>query len=272
VPPVWRPWFDAITQAFDASVQLAGLRQELQIAAHMQQTLLPRPWPHDARFELRGTMVPAKDIGGDFFDHFLLPADRVGLVVADVSGKGIPAGLFGMLSKTLLRSHATQRPRSPTSVISQVNDALCEDNEASMFVTTFYGQYDPATGDLVYVNAGHPPPLLLRADGQLQWLPGSGGMALGVVSALVYREARVQLTPGDTLLVFTDGVTEAVDPLTREFGADRLASLLGRQTQIQPQHIIEQVLQAVRDFSAGVEPHDDITCLALRCLSSDSRA
>ncbi len=265
VPRVWRPWFESITRVFRESMQLGSLRREVDIAARLQQSILPRQWPEDPRFDLWGTMRPAKDIGGDFYDHFPLPQGRRGLVVADVSGKGISAGLFGMLSKTLLRAIATQRGHGMGEVVREVNEGLCADNESSMFVTTFYGQYDPATGRLVYANAGHPPPLLLKAQGALQWLSGPGGPALGVVPGMAYEEAVVDLSPGDTLLVFTDGVTESINADGQEFGKERLSALSQGLPAVSAREAVQRLLGQVERFAQGVEPFDDITCMALHC-------
>lgn len=266
VPPAWRPWFDAVTRAFRESVQLGSLRKEVDIAARLQQAILPRQWPNDDRFTLWGTMRPAKDIGGDFYDHFpLAGGERCGLVVADVSGKGISAGLFGMVSKTLMRAVFTQRQVPPGLAAAEVNQALCTDNDTMMFVTTFLGDYDPATGHLAYVNAGHPAPLLLRADGTLAWLPGTAGTAFGVAEGLDYREGQVTLAAGDTLVVFTDGVTEAIDAQGREFGTGRLQALFAGQAAPGPREAVARVLQAVADFAPAGEPFDDITCVVLRC-------
>jgi sigma-B regulation protein RsbU (phosphoserine phosphatase) len=265
VPRAWQPWFDAITRVFRESLQLGSLRRELDIAARLQQSILPRQWPQDARYDLWGTMRAAKDIGGDFYDHFELPAGRRGLVVADVSGKGIPAGLFAMVSKTLVRAIATQREQAVGEVVAEVNDGLCADNESSMFVTAFYGQYDPASGRLVYANAGHPPPLVLRARGGLAWLDGPGGTALGVVPGLSYPTGVVDLAPGDTLLVFTDGVTEAVNADGQDFGKSRLSALFDGRPAETAREAIERLLARLDRYAHNVEPHDDITCLALHC-------
>jgi len=265
VPRVWQPWFEAITRVFRESLALGSLRRELDIAARLQQSILPRQWPQDTRFDLWGTMRPAKDIGGDFYDHFVLPQGRCGLVVADVSGKGVSAGLFGMVSKTLLRAIATQPHQPPGEVTREVNEALCADNESSMFVTTFYGQYDPATGRLVYANAGHPPPLVLRRHGAPEWVATTDGTALGVVPGLTYSEGTIDLAPGDTLLVFTDGVTESINADGQEFGKARVWAHLEGTQPSGAREVIERLLEHVERFARGAEPFDDITCLALHC-------
>jgi sigma-B regulation protein RsbU (phosphoserine phosphatase) len=265
VPRVWQPWFEAITRVFRESLALGSLRRELDIAARLQQSILPRQWPQDPRFDLWGTMRPAKDIGGDFYDHFVLPQGRCGLVVADVSGKGVSAGLFGMVSKTLLRAIATQPHQPPGEVTREVNEALCADNESSMFVTAFYGQYDPATGRLVYANAGHPPPVVLRQHGAPEWVATTDGTALGVVQGLTYQEWAIDLAPGDTLLVFTDGVTESINADGQEFGKARVWALLEGYRANGAREVIERLLERVERFTHGAEPFDDITCLALHC-------
>lgn len=263
VPAAWRPWFEAITQAFRESLQLSALRQELDIAARMQQSILPRQWPQDARFQLRGTTIPAREVGGDFYDHFPLGQGRHALVVADVSGKGIGAGLFAMVSKTLLRTLATQGGRPLGDVAAQVNEALCQDNDDAMFVTAFFGAYDPASGRLAYANAGHPPPLLVRAEGGFAWLAGTRGTAFGVVEGLAFAETTVELAPGDLLLIYSDGVTEAQDAQGRAFGSERLAALFEQPSACGPEEAIARVRQALRDFVGMGEPFDDVTCMVL---------
>lgn len=264
VPRAWLPWFEAVSKAFRESLQLAGIRQELDIAAKMQQSILPRAWPQSPSFSLWGTMRPAKEVGGDFYDHFPLSDGRLGLVVADVSGKGMPAALFSMVSKTLIRATALDRIRMPSDTIAVVNDQLCVDNDACMFVTTFYLEFDPASGRVVYVNAGHPPPLLIRADGSSKPLPLTGGAALGVMDGLPYDQAEIQMQAGDVLLLFTDGVTEAFSADEREFTEAALPPLFAGQAVPPVRGVVERVISAVDAHSLGVAQFDDITCLALR--------
>lgn len=272
VPTGWRPWFEAVTRAFRESTQLVALRQELLIAAEMQRAILPRHWPADPRYALWGTMRPARDVGGDFFDHFALDGAHHGMLVADVSGKGIPAGLFAMVSKTLLRSAATQGAPTLGETIAQVNDSLAEDNDNCMFVTLFYARLDPESGELDFVNAGHPAPLLIHADGRTAWLPLTGGMALGAMDGLHYRAATLRLEPGDLLLMFSDGVTEAVNAAEEEYGTQRLAALFDGEPARDPRGAVARVLESVDRFAAGVEQADDITCIALQYLGPSARA
>ena len=265
VPQAWRPWFDAVGRAFGESLQLGSLRKELDIAARLQQAILPRQWPQDTRFSLWGAMQPAKDIGGDFYDHFPLGDGRRGLVVADVSGKGVSAGLFGMVSKTQLRSLATHRLLGPATTLAEVNEALCVDNDAAMFVTAFYAQYDPVDGTLSYSNAGHPPPLLVRKDGAQTWLGRSDGPALGVVEGAHYGERSVHLAPGDMIVIFTDGVSEAMDREGREFGLPQVGNRFEQSEVSSAREAVEHLQAAVAAFSDGAEQADDITCVVLFC-------
>jgi len=265
VPPAWRPWFDAITRAFRQSMELGVLRKELDIAARMQQSILPRQWPHDPRFGLWGMTTAAREVGGDFYDHFAIGWERIGLVVADVSGKGIAAGLFAMVSKTLLRAVAVQRQASPAEVAHQVNNGLCEDNDSSMFVTAFLAQYEPATGRMAYVNAGHPPPLLVDANGVARWIPARGGCAFGVMDDVPYTQSEVQIAPGELLLMFSDGVNEAENAQGEPFGLDRVLALYQGRPAIDAREAVQRLVDAVQSFASGVEQFDDITCLALCC-------
>ncbi len=272
VPKAWLPWFEAVSKAFRESFQLAGIRQELDIAAKMQQSILPRTWPQHPDFSLWGAMRPATEVGGDFYDHFMLADGRMGLVVADVSGKGMPAALFSMVSKTLIRATAVDRIRQPSDTIAVVNDQLCIDNDSCMFVTTFYLEFDPLTGRLVYVNAGHPPPLLIHPDGSSRPLALTRDPALGVMEGLAYQQAEVQLAAGDLLLIFTDGVTEAFSADGREFTEAGLPPIFAGREAPEVRVAVEQVIAVVDRHSLGVAQFDDITCLALRWLPAGGTA
>jgi sigma-B regulation protein RsbU (phosphoserine phosphatase) len=263
VPTAWRPWFETVTRAFRESIQLMGLRKELDVAARMQSAMLPHAWPRHPRYELWGTMQAAKEVGGDFYDHFEVGQGLRGLTVADVSGKGIGPGLFGMMAKTLLRVTATQGSPEVTRVVEKVNDELSQDNDSCMFVTLVYALFSPDTGHLAYCNGGHLPPLRVCADGRVAFLPVGGGMALGIMGDMPYQSGEVGLEPGDTVLIYSDGVTEAMNHAQEEFGQDRLAALFeGRPCQT-AREAVERVLAAVHAFAQGAEQSDDITCVAL---------
>lgn len=272
VPSAWRPWFEAVSKAFRESMQLISLKQELDIAAKMQNAILPRHWPQDDTFKLWGTMRSAKEVGGDFYDHFRVADGRLGMVVADVSGKGVPAALFGMVSKTLLRAIAMRGSTDPSGVVREVNEGLCEDNENCMFVTTFYAAFDARTGRMDYVNGGHPLPLLVHANGSASYLPGTNGMALGVMEGVSFHCASVTLQPGDLLLMFTDGVTEAMNVQSEEYGCERLLALFNKpgSSSMTPQLAVEHMIASVDGFAKGTEQSDDITCIALQYFGNQA--
>lgn len=263
VPGTWKPWFETISQAFRQSLQLVSIRQELDIAANMQLAILPRHWPNQREFSLWGMMRSAKEVGGDFYDHFPLPGGKTGIVVADVSGKGVPAALFGMVSKTLIRATATRSSGEAGQTIAIANDILCEDNDECIFVTTFYAVLDPASGSLCYVNAGHPPPLLVHRDGTTEFLAMTGGSALGIMDGLSFAQKTIQLRPGDFLIMYTDGVTEAFNPEHQEFTQEALPPLFEHRLVSDVNIAVERIVAAVDAHANGAPQSDDITCVAL---------
>lgn len=266
VPNGWKPWFDTISKAFRESLQLVSLRQELDIAANLQQSILPREWPEDPRYRLWGRMRPAKEVGGDFYDHFLCRDGTRAIVVADVSGKGIAAGLFGMVCKTLVHSAVGKSRRAPEEVIADVNDSLAEDNDSCMFVTLLQAKFNPATGVVQFVNAGHSPPLLIHTDGTAGYLSQTNGLALGAMGGVDYQVSEARLQPGDILILFTDGVTEAINQQEQEFSTKRLVALFAGRHPSGPKRAVEDIFAAVDDFVGDAEQFDDITCVALQYL------
>lgn len=238
-------------------------RDEMRAAAAMQKSILPRPWTPEgpgAAVDLHAEMHPARDIGGDFYDYFLIGDDRLAVTVADVSGKGIPAALFMAVSRTVLRGGGADDDMAAR--MERANRLLAADNDAAMFVTAFHGVLDLETGMLTYCNAGHSPPYLLRGAGGREMLRATG-VAFGVDAALPYRTAEIQLGAGDTLFLFSDGITEAFNPAGEEFGAERLEIALETARGNGAAEIIRASLSATRDFAAGAEQSDDITALAL---------
>ena len=243
--------------------KLVAIQNELDVASKMQQAILPARFPEGDGFEVYGNMVPARNVGGDFFDVINLENGRLGLAVADVSDKGVPAALFMMSSRTLLKGSAIGRG-TPGAVLSEVNDLLNEDNETVMFVTILYAVFDPGSGVLTYANGGHSNPLLVHADGSSYELPLTGGIALGVMPELTYKEDSVDLQPGDTLILYTDGVSEAMNPVGEEFGVDRLRAIFADQPPTSARMANEVILEAVAEFADGTPQSDDVTCLVLR--------
>lgn len=263
VPPGWRPWFRTVTRVFRENSDLVRLRQELQIAHHMQASVLPRePFRHD-RMVIVGQMHAAYEVGGDFYDYFQIDENRVGVVIADVSGKGVPAGLFMMISRTLLRAEGLGGG-DPGECLTRVNALLERENEAAMFVTVFYGVIDLETLTLSYANAGHNPPLVLRADGSVTPIEPLGDLVLGVMPGIEYGSGTARLSPDDALFLYTDGLTEAFDVESREYTETRLVDALARCRGQSAAEIGDSCIADVEAFAAGAAQADDMTCLVVR--------
>lgn len=238
-------------------------RQEMQAAAEIQQSILPPPLPRHgaaACLDLHAEMHPAREIGGDFYDHYLIDETRLAFTVADVSGKGIPAALFMAVSRTVMRSASSTGDME--AAMTAVDRLLAAQNTACMFVTVFHGVLDLATGVLRYCNAGHNPPYLLHARGGWRRLEATG-VPFGIGAGIRHRVNEVRLEPGDMLFLFSDGITEAFDRAGREFGEARLEAALAGGGGRGAAGIVECVLAETRAFAAGAEQSDDITCLAL---------
>ena len=243
--------------------KLVALQNELDVATKIQQSILPDQFPHVDGCEVFGCMEAARNVGGDFFDVIKLDRGCLGLAVADVSDKGVPAALFMMSSRTLLKGAAVGVGH-PGSVLSEVNDLLNETNDAAMFVTVFYGVYDPASRVLTFSNGGHNPPLVVHADGTSEELDLTGGIALGAIPQFEYGQASVQLSPGDMVVFFTDGVTEAINPRNDEFGLEAVQALFADGATRSAQEAAEMILKAVSEFAGEAPQFDDLTCMILR--------
>lgn len=247
--------------------QLVDIKGDLALAAEIQQAILPTKFPpFDELKDMVGvyaSMKAAKDVGGDFYDFYKIDDSHMGFIIADVSGKGIPAAIFMAVSHTLLR-FAAKKSLDPVPVIGESNDVLARDSFDSMFVTLFYGIYDIRTGEVLYVNAGHNPPCVLRRDGGLEVLPASRNICLGVLERYVFRSDTVMLEPGDAIVAFTDGVTEACSADNELYGDKRLEQLLRDNAGAGAQQLVEAINEAVRSHAEGTEQSDDITVLALK--------
>jgi len=242
--------------------QLVAIRQELEVASRLQRSILPKRFPATPNFEIYADMRPAKEVGGDFYDFFEISPTQIGLAIADVSGKGIAAALFMAVSHTLLHASALAG-LSPGDCLARVNPLLAADNDATMFVTLFYGILDLTTGEIVYANGGHNSPYIVTGTETPQLLDGTRGMALGVVDDAVFAEKRITLAPGDAVFLYTDGVTEAFNADDVAFGNGRLAECLANGDRTKPRTLLGDVTRAVTEFAGNTEQDDDITCLAL---------
>lgn len=252
-----------VREALSNRDQLVALGHELDVAKDMQMSVLPRRFPATDRYTTHGLMVPAKEVGGDFYDFFTLGEDRIGVAIGDVSGKGIPAALFMMACRTLLRSRALEGG-APDKCLGYVNDLLSEDNENCTFVTLFYGVLDTGTGVFEFCNGGHNPPRVVHKDGQVGALPTTRDLALGVLPGHTFNHDSLQLDGDDVLFFYTDGVTEAEGPGSEEFGEERLDTLLAKIDQADCEQVTSLVLDHVREFAGENPQSDDITCVALR--------
>ena len=250
-------------EALSSRDKLVALQNELDVANKIQQSVLPTEFPSSEAYEVAADMEPARNVGGDFFDIIRLENSRLGLAVADVSDKGVPAALFMMSSLTQLKGAAIGIGE-PGGVLTEVNDLLNEDNETAMFVTVLYAVYNPDSGKITYANGGHNPPVIIHADGSSTMLPMTGGIALGVAPGFKYEQSTFTLGPGETIILYTDGVTEAMNGDGEEFGVDRLRELFAGQPSMNPREASDAILEAVSAFAGGTPQSDDITCLTLR--------
>jgi phosphoserine phosphatase RsbU/P len=241
----------------------AQINQELTLAQAMQTAILPAAFPQDPRFTGYAMMQAARHVGGDFYDYFMLDEDRIAVVMADVSGKGVPAAFFMAVSRTVIQSVAREAD-GPGDCLARANDLVCQENPLELFVTVFYGILDARTGEFRFANGGHNPPYLIGADGMVTALETTGGMALGIMDELPYAEKSVTLRPGDSLFLFTDGVTEAFDPVNEEYGETRLEAALQGSHSLAIEALAQRVVDSVGAFSDTAPQSDDLTCLALR--------
>lgn len=245
-------------------------RAEMESAALIQRTMLPQDMsalPPCGRAAVAGLMLPARNVGGDFYDAFMIGDDRLALIVGDVCGKGVPASLFMCVTVTTLRMAARGGDKLErdglAAMVDQVNALLCSQNPSGMFATATFGVLDLAARRFDYVNCGHNPPFVLRADGSNEQLP-AGGIPLGVIAGKRFAQRSVELTRGDGVFLFTDGVSESNDPEAREFGEDRLAAALVRHAALPPGALVAAIAAEVEAFAGPAEQFDDITCLAAR--------
>ena len=239
---------------------------ELDVARHIQASMLPcifPAFPERHEFDIYASMTPAKEVGGDFYDFFLVDDDHLAMVIADVSGKGVPAALFMVIAKTLLKN-AVQTGLSPKEALEKANNQLCENNEAEMFVTVWLGIYQISTGRLTAANAGHEYPAIRRADGPFELYRDRHGFVLAGMKNARYREYQLEIGPGDTLFLYTDGVTEATDAASGLYGTDRMLAALNRNGGLDPQGLLRQVKADIDDFVGAAPQFDDITMLSLQ--------
>jgi len=241
---------------------------ELNIAAKIQASMLPcifPPFPDKDEFDIYASMLPAKEIGGDFYDFYFIDENTLAVTIADVSGKGVPAALFMVIAKTLIKNTACSG-KSPKEVFETVNNMLNENNNAGMFTSAFMGYYNLVTGKFLYVNAGHNPPLIKKSGDSYGFLSAKPCLVLGCFEDIKYREEEIELEPGDTLFLYTDGVTESMN-MDRDFFSDsRLLEVSKKCMDLPPKELLTAIKQEIDDFAGDAEQADDITMLALGVL------
>ena len=245
------------------------MEEELAVAHSLQHAILPKTLPPDTAYSGDAVMTPAREMAGDFYDYFALPDGRLGLVIADVSGKGVAAAFFMAITRTVMRATA-QEIRDAGACMRVVNDRISAENPHDLFVTLFYGILDPATGTLTYANAGHNAPFLIRNDDAIETVPMTGGVAVGVLPDLDYDEKAVTLGVGDTLFLYTDGISEAMNTLGETFDERRIEDALSIGPGAPVDTVIGNVTLAVGEFVGDAEQSDDITCLVLRYNGKDA--
>ncbi len=244
------------------------MENELEVARTLQQAILPKELPSETAYAGEAVMEPAREMAGDFYDYFTLPDGRLGVVIADVSGKGVAAAFFMAIARTVMRSTA-QEITDAGECMRLVNDKVSGENPHDMFVTMFYGILDSQTGQLTYVNAGHNAPFLIRRTGAVEPVPLTGGVAVGVLPGLDYEKKELSLDVGDTLFLYTDGISEAMNLEGEMFDESRLAEALTTGPEAPVSTLIEKVTLEMGKFVAGAEQSDDITCLVLRYNGAD---
>jgi len=255
-------------QALSSRDKLIALQQELDIATAIQTSILPKtfpPFPDRKEFDIYAKMLPAKEVGGDLYDFFLIDKYRLGIIIGDVSGKGIASALLMAVCKTLLKATA-YKGIPADNILYEVNNILVDESPSNMFVTVFYGVLDTRNGAFEYSNGGHNSPYLISNEGTVKQLENIGGLLLGAMKDMEYESNIIKINPGETLFFYTDGITEAFNKENEEFNETRLVnSLLDKNSQTVTD-IVNGVINDVQSFSDGAEQSDDITCLALRFL------
>ena len=242
---------------------------ELDVATHIQKSMLPcifPAFPDRREFEIYATMDPAKEVGGDFYDFFMVDERHLAIVMADVSGKGVPAALFMVIGKTLIKDH-TVPGADLGAVFTRVNDLLCESNSEGLFVTAFEGVLDLVTGEFNYVNAGHELPLICRANENYAVHKIRPGFVLAGMEGMRYRAGSITLAPGDKVFQYTDGVTEATDASNELYGMERLERVLNANRDKVPAELLPAIKADIDRFAGEAPQFDDITMLCLEYRS-----
>ncbi len=255
-----------IRKSLEERDQLIAIQKDLEVAKLIQLSLVPSifpPFPNNKEIDIFASMHAAKTVGGDLYDFFFIDKNRIGFVIGDVSGKGIPAAIFMALSRTIIRTIA-HKGDSTEKCIEESNNSLCKESIDQMFVTAFYGILNVETGDFLYTNAGHTLPYVIRTNGDTEQLPKTGNMVMGIMDEIKYNSKTTKLFAGDTVYLYTDGVTEAMNAQSEIYTEIRLESILKLVAKKSVEEICRNVEDDIYKFSGGVEQSDDITSLVFR--------
>ena len=254
---------DYIAQITEITAEKERIGTELALATRIQADMLPNTFPafpERPEFDIYASMDPAKEVGGDFYDFFLVDNDHLCMVMADVSGKGVPAALFMMASRIILASNAKQG-KSPAQILTDTNATICQNNREEMFVTVWLGIFEISTGRLIAANAGHEYPVIMKPEGQFELIKDKHGFVIGGMEGVKYKEYELQLMPGSKLFLYTDGVPEATNGENELFGTGRMLAALNENTSAAAEEMLKNVRKAVDGFVKDAEQFDDLTML-----------
>lgn len=257
---------DYIANITKITAEKERIGAELNVAKQIQADLLPSifpAFPERSEFDIFATMDPAKEVGGDFYDFFMIDEDHLVFLAADVSGKGVPAALFMVIAKTLIKNQVL-KGEEPAAVFEAVNNQLCENNKEGMFVTAWMGMFEISTGNLTYVNAGHNPPLIKGQDGVFRYLECNPCFILAGMEGIPYSQENIQLHKGDAIYLYTDGVTDTINMQEEMYGEDRLELVLNAYKEESPEAILKAVKRELEGFAGEAEQFDDVTMLCMK--------
>jgi len=257
---------NVLKEAIVSRDKLTSIENELKIATEIQTSIIPQDFPafpDRTEFEIFAKMIPAKEVGGDFYDFFAIDKSRIGVVIGDVSGKGVPAAMLMAISRTLLKATAL-KGISPDICLTEINSIIAEESLSTMFVSLFYGILDTRNGNFECCNAGHNLPYILPDNGEIKQIENVGGLFVGAFKESEYEPQTITLKPNDSLFLYTDGVTEAMDDNDNEFGDDRLYQSLQKMLEQNPTELTNDIIKEVKIYSEGTIQSDDITCLVLK--------
>ncbi|MDR0677586.1 MAG: SpoIIE family protein phosphatase [Holosporaceae bacterium] len=252
-----------IKQSELTSKKLSAISDELDVSAKLQKSILPGNVVKKGSVEIWADSIPAAEVGGDFYDFFWLSETKLGVVMADVSGKNVSAAMFALIGKTLIKSFSRIYP-SPAECFKNVNKTLCGENVTTMFITAIYGIIDTEKNEIIYTNAGHPPIAVLRQGQSPEYLECDPGMALGIFEETEFTDNVHKFSPGEIILLYTDGVNEAADIDGAEYDFERLSKVLMENSKLSPNLLTQALIASIREFARGAKQSDDITTLCLK--------